>query len=281
MKLIRKRNEFLQWRNTLSTESIGLVPTMGNLHDGHLSLANKALSENDAIIVTIFVNPKQFGPNEDFDQYPRTLEDDLEKLRALEGSKRITVFNPESNDEIYPENFQTTISVNGLDQVLCGKFRSGHFDGVTTVVYQLFALTQATQAYFGQKDFQQFKIIERMSHDLLLPIKLNMCPIIREEDGLALSSRNQYLSSDQRIEAITLNQSLNSIKEEYQAHGSEAALKVRDQILKTDDRFQYLEILETQTLSNVIPQELDGFGKVVVAGAFILGDTRIIDNLLV
>ncbi len=285
MKLIRKRNDFLSWRKELSESNpntkVGLVPTMGNLHIGHLSLARKALAENDQVIVTIFVNPKQFGPNEDFDQYPRTLDQDMEKLSQLEGSERITVFNPASQDEIYPENFQTTITVNTLDKVLCGKYRSTHFAGVTTVVYQLFALSQATQAYFGQKDFQQFKIIERMVKDLLLPIELHMCPIIREDDGLALSSRNQYLSNEQRVEAIKLNQALNSIKDAYYSHGKIAAFSKRAELIANDSRFQYLEILETQTLGPEIAEVHDGFGKVVVAGAFILGDTRLIDNLLI
>lgn len=285
MKLIRKRNEFLTWRKNLNTSNpnikVGLVPTMGNLHSGHLSLTRKALAENDHVIVTIFVNPKQFGPNEDFDQYPRTLDQDMGKLSQLEGSDKITIFNPASNDEIYPKNFQTSISVDGIDNVLCGKFRSTHFAGVTTVVYQLFALSQATQAYFGQKDFQQFKIIERMVKDLLLPIKLHMCPIVREEDGLALSSRNQYLSAEQRAEAIKLNQSLNAIKDAYYAHGKNSALAKRDELLAADPRFQYLEILETEALTPEIAEVHDGFGKVVVAGAFILGDTRLIDNLLI
>jgi len=282
MKLIRKRNEFIKWRSELDpTMKVGLVPTMGNLHAGHLSLASKALKQNDHVIVTIFVNPKQFGPNEDFDQYPRTLDQDREKLSTLKGSERITIFNPASNDEIYPENFQTNIQVNGIDKILCGKYRATHFTGVTTVVYQLFALSGAHQAYFGQKDFQQFKIIERMTKDLLLPIELHMCPIIREEDGLALSSRNQYLSANQRAEAIKLNQALLIIKKTYIMQGKEAALNKIIDLLDADQRFQYLEILETQALSNNIPEILVEPEKVVVAGAFILGDTRLIDNLLI
>ncbi len=281
MLLIRKRNEFLNWRKDLNAKSVGLVPTMGNLHAGHLSLAKKALEENDHVIVTIFVNPKQFGPNEDFDKYPRTLNDDMDKLKTLTGYERITIFNPESNAEIYPEHFQTTIAINGIDKVLCGKFRDGHFSGVTTVVYQLFALSQAHQAYFGQKDFQQFKIIERMAKDLLLPIKLHMCPVIREDDGLALSSRNQFLTSLQRKEAIKLNQSLTALRNVYKESGKSEVLKYRDQLLKEDSRYQYLELLETEGLTTEIPESVTGFGQVVVAGAFILGDTRLIDNILV
>ena len=280
MKLIRKRDEFLQWRNENNLKT-GLVPTMGNLHAGHLSLAKKALAENEQVIVTIFVNPKQFGPNEDFDKYPRTLDDDMEKLSTLEGSERITVFNPANQGEIYPEHFQTTIAVNGIDKVLCGKYRDGHFSGVTTVVYQLFALTQAHQAYFGQKDFQQFKIIERMAIDLMLPIKLHMCPVIREESGLALSSRNGFLSPEQKAEAIKLNHSLQALAEIYKNSGKDAALSKRDELLKEDERFQYLELLETTALTDNLPLEYSEAGKVVVAGAFFLGDTRLIDNLLV
>lgn len=282
MQLIRKRNEFISWRKEISpSQKVGLVPTMGNLHLGHLSLARQALQQNDHVLVTIFVNPKQFGPNEDFDQYPRTLDQDMEKLATLEGSERITIFNPASNDEIYPENFQTTVTVSGIDKVLCGKYRATHFAGVTTVVYQLFALSRAHKAYFGQKDFQQFKIIERMVKDLLLPIELHMCPIIREEDGLALSSRNQYLTSVQRADAIKLSQALMAIKDAYIKQGREAALNKRAQLLNADQRFQYLEILETQGFGPDIPKTYNKRGKVVVAGAFILGDTRLIDNLLI
>lgn len=287
MKLIRKKDELLSWRNELSnttkpnTPSLGLVPTMGNLHIGHLTLVEKALAQNDFVMVTIFVNPKQFGPNEDFEQYPRTLEADLEKLNQLQGAERVTVFNPENITEIYPAGFQTTITVNTLDKVLCGKFRDSHFSGVTTVVYQLFTLTKPTQAYFGQKDYQQFKIIERMTNDLLLPVKLNMCDIIREEDGLAFSSRNQYLNTLQRSEAIILNQSLHLIAQSYQRDGAQEAKTCRDELMAKDSRFQYLEVLNAQDLTPIISKNLQDHGKVVVAGAFILGDTRLIDNLLI
>ena len=172
--VLRKLNEIKDFRRNIQNE-VGLVPTMGNLHAGHLSLIEESLRNNDTTIVTIFVNPKQFGPNEAFDSYPRTLGADDNKIgdlfKTLAGqNKQLVVFAPESNDEIYPKDFSATISVSGLTEKLCGASRPGHFDGVSTVVYRLFSITRATRAYCGQKDDQQFLVIIKMVTDLDYPI---------------------------------------------------------------------------------------------------------------
>lgn len=267
--------KFLEYRNLMTSDSLGLVPTMGNLHQGHLNLVEKALSENDKVIVTIFVNPKQFGPNEDFEKYPRTLEQDMEKLKSLSSSENIVLFCPQDPKEVFPKDYSTEIEVKGLDNVLCGKNRPGHFKGVCTVVYRLFLLTKPTIAYFGQKDFQQFKIIQKMTEDLLIPLKLEMIPIVREESGLALSSRNQYLSKEERSEALKLYSTLQAIKERANGDLHKAVLQAKE-IQELDRRFQYLEILDADLLT---PATVDS-RKVVVAGAFVLGDTRLIDNVI-
>lgn len=254
---------------------IGLVPTMGNLHLGHLSLAEASLAQTDKTIVTIFVNPKQFGENEDFGKYPRTLERDLKLLKKLEGSENITVFAPQNEKEIYPDQFNTTIEVKGLDHALCGLHRPGHFKGVTTVVYQLFKITKADTAFFGQKDYQQFRIIEKMVEDLDLPIKLSMQPIIREASGLAMSSRNQYMSEEQKSEAALINKTLYDLKEIFLKDRLKANA-VREKILFEEPRWQYLEILDAHNLKDFS----DKTTKVIVAGAFTMGDTRLIDNIL-
>lgn len=276
MKNFTDTQTFLDYRNSeLITFKLGLVPTMGNLHQGHLNLVSQALDENERVIVTIFVNPKQFGPNEDFEKYPRTLEEDMEKLKSLKDSDRIILYSPQNPREVFPENYSTDIEVLGLDQALCGLNRPGHFKGVCTVVYRLFLLTKPDHAYFGQKDFQQFKIIEKMTQDLLIPVNLTMVPIAREKSGLALSSRNQYLSEKQKEEALILNKSLNKIRDCAQDSLTEAVNLCRE-IKASDPRFQYLELLDTEDLRAPKSSTL----KVVVAGAFVLGDTRLIDNVI-
>jgi pantoate--beta-alanine ligase len=276
MKLVTTRSELSKIQETeLKNNTVGLVPTMGNLHQGHLELVKRSLQRTQKTMVTIFVNPKQFGPNEDFEKYPRTLEADLLKLKELDGADNIVVFAPQSTLEIYPEGFNTTIEVQGLDNLLCGANRPGHFKGVTTVVYQLFKLSGADMAFFGQKDFQQFKIIEKMVHDLSLEIELEMCPIIREPSGLALSSRNQYLSFSEREEARLINKTLENLKELF-LENREKALKKREDILFHEPRWQYLEILDGNHLTEVSAKT----NQVVVAGAFLMGDTRLIDNIL-
>lgn len=278
IKVFTKRKDYDHFRNSIDGKTIGLVPTMGNLHKGHLSLIEKSTEENDITVVTIFVNPKQFGPNEDFDKYPRTLDEDLGKISTiallLNASKEIVIFAPRSNEEIYPPEFSCSISAGELKNKLEGAVRSTHFDGVTTVVYRLFTIAKATNAYFGQKDYQQCVIIKKMVHDLEIPVKIHVMPIIRNSEGLALSSRNQYLTETQRSEALTLPQTLQQVekliknKEDYQSFISNT--------LK-DLRWDYLEVLNPDTLEkpSADAQEL------VIVGAFRMESTRLLDNILV
>ena len=279
IKLFTNRFDFDYFRNQLSTQSIGLVPTMGNLHKGHISLLEKAISENDVAIVTIYVNPKQFGPNEDFDKYPRTLDDDIAKISAvailLDKKKEIVVYAPNTDEGIYPEGFSTNISLGPMTQKLEGAVRPTHFDGVTTVVLRLFAITKAHQAYFGQKDVQQCLIIKKMVHDLELPIKINIMPIIRNSEGLALSSRNQYLSESERIEALVLPHTLQKVeklirtKQDYKTFVQEAKAN--------DKKWDYLEILDSQNLE----APTDKTREVVIVAAYRMNSARLLDNILV
>lgn len=277
IKLFTTRKDFDHFRNTLNGKTIGLVPTMGNLHQGHISLLEKSLEENDVSVMTIFVNPKQFGPNEDFDKYPRTLDADIAKISSLAMTKgmgkEIVVFAPKSNDEIYPAGFSSSISVGELKNKLEGAIRSTHFDGVTTVVYRLFRIIKADRAYFGQKDYQQVLIIKKMVSDLEIPIQITMMPIIRNAEGLALSSRNQYLDETQRTEALHLSKTLINVQkliltnQDYKSYIKE--------ILK-DPRWDYLEVLDAQTL-----EQNDTAKDFIVLGVLRLGQTRLLDNMLV
>lgn len=276
MQLFTKKNDYRNYREQSSLGVLGLVPTMGNLHQGHLNLVKESLQETDHTLVTIFVNPKQFGPGEDFEKYPRTLESDLKKLKDLPGSEKILVFAPESIEEIFPQNYSTDIQVSGLDQALCGLHRDGHFKGVTTVVYQLFNISAAHKAYFGQKDYQQFKIIEKMTNDLNLPVEVKMVPIARETSGLALSSRNQYMTPQQKVEAGHIYKSLRSLAQTYLKNPEEAQ-NLKQEILFKDPSWQYLEVLDAQSLKAPTYDTT----QVVVAGAYFMGDTRLIDNILV
>ncbi len=190
-------------------ETVGVVPTMGALHQGHLSLVRAAKESCDRVIVTIFVNPKQFNSREDYEKYPRTEEDDAKKLTPFEVD---IVFVPDA-DEMYPDGFSTTVSVNGLTDMLCGAHRPGHFDGVATVVTKLFLQTQADRAFFGEKDWQQLQVVTRMARDLDIPIEVVGCPTIREEDGLAMSSRNLLLSDRSRVWAPELNRAMEEVAE--------------------------------------------------------------------
>ena len=278
LQLFRKVHSYENFRASIK-EPMGIVPTMGNLHQGHLNLVLEALKNMDHVTVTIFVNPKQFGPNEDFDKYPRTLEDDCGKLKEILKdfpNKSLYVLSPESVDEIYPQSFNKEIIVEGLDGVLCDEFRPGHFHGVTTVVNRLFEIIWPQKAWFGQKDFQQFKILEKMVKDLGLPIEMNSVAIAREQDGLALSSRNQYLSIEERREALKLSQSIKQIEEMIISSGLSKGLELKSQIKAQDSRFQYLEVLDATNLKDPNQQT----AQLVIAGAMFLGETRLIDNTL-
>ncbi len=256
--------------------SIGLVPTMGYLHEGHLSLIEASKKENDITILSIFVNPTQFAPNEDFSTYPRDFERDA-KLAAACGAD--AVFAPAA-DELYPEHCQTYVSVEELTRYLCGKSRPTHFRGVTTIVGKLFHIVAPDRAYFGQKDAQQFFVIERMVQDLNFDLELVMCPIVREADGLAKSSRNVFLEPEQRQQALCLVRSLQAAetaikKGERDAHKIIGLLRgiIEESPLASLD---YAEVVDTQTLKPVDKIA----GRILIALAVRFGKVRLIDNII-
>jgi pantoate--beta-alanine ligase len=256
---------------------IGLVPTMGALHAGHASLLRAARAETGFVVATIFVNPTQFGPNEDFHRYPRPLEKDVAVCEA-EGVDLI--FHPEPAT-LYPPGFSTYVEVHGLQDVLCGGSRPGHFRGVATVVLKLFTIVQPDVAYFGQKDAQQARLLVQMVRDLDLPVEMRICPIVREPDGLALSSRNQYLDATQRRNATVLYRALEEIRSRVVAGKRRAAPLLdaaRDMIAATPGaKLDYIEAASWETLDPL--DELHG--DVLIALAVYFGTTRLIDNLRV
>lgn len=264
--------------NAFKGKSIGFIPTMGALHNGHLSLVRRARSENDIVVVSIFVNPIQFGPNEDFDKYPRDIEGDMEKLEK-EGVD--ILFIPDAKS-IYPHNFSTYIKVDGLSDKLCGVFRPGHFTGVCTVVCKLLNIVMPKRVYFGQKDFQQSVIIKRMIEDLNIDVEMIVCPTIRDEDGLAMSSRNIYLSPEQRRTAAILYKTLVSASNMIKA-GAARPIDVKmhmNEMLISEPlitEVQYAGVYDPDTLD-----ELEDLKKKnLLAIAVKIGDIRLIDNMLV
>lgn len=258
--------------------TIGLVPTMGALHEGHGSLITAANRENDFVVVSVFVNPTQFGPNEDLDAYPRTLEADC-KLAEEKGAN--VVFAP-SPKEMYPSEDDTWVEVTGeVTKVLCGRSRPIHFRGVTTVVTKLFNLAQPDRAYFGQKDAQQVEVLKRMVKDLFFPLELRIMPIIREKDGLAKSSRNTYLSENERTAALVLSRSLKAAKEMYAAgeRDAEKIVSAVTESIKAEpmSNIDYVEIYALPELKP-IANPLKGSNLLAVAVKF--GTTRLIDNVV-
>ena len=253
--------------------TIGVVPTMGALHAGHVSLIEAARRECEFVVATIFVNPTQFGPNEDFGKYPRTLESDLEQCR-LTGAD--LVFTPDTS-QMYLPDAATVVQVSGVTQLLEGAVRPTHFDGVTTVVAKLFNITEPDRAYFGQKDYQQQLAIRRMVQDLDFGLEVVVCPIVREHDGLAMSSRNRYLSPEDRIRALVLSQSIFAAENKAQAGDSPSriAQQMYEQIDAVDGvQLDYAILVHPETLQ---PLE-DGCAAAVALVAAKLGKTRLIDN---
>jgi pantoate--beta-alanine ligase len=255
--------------------TIGFVPTMGALHDGHASLIRVARHRCNFVVASIFVNPTQFGPQEDFSRYPQTLPEDL-AICEREGAA--LVFAPE-RAEIYPEDFRTYVEVHELQDVLEGASRPGHFRGVATVVLKLFNIVQPDRAYFGQKDAQQARLIQQMVRDLNVPVRVVVAPTVREPDGLALSSRNRYLEPVQRQEAVALSQALTAVQRRVAA-GERDAVALRrvlaDRIAATPGAvLDYAEIVDADTLKPV--ERLAGSALAVLAVRF--GTTRLIDNL--
>jgi pantoate--beta-alanine ligase len=257
--------------------SVGFVPTMGYLHNGHKSLIKKAAAENDKVVVSVFVNPKQFDNPEDLGTYPSNLQGDIDLATAGGGD---LIFAPTA-DEMYPNGFATLVDIEGLDKELCGATRPGHFRGVCTVVTKLFLIINPDRAYFGEKDFQQLAIIRRFTEDLNIPVEIVGCPIVREEDGLAMSSRNAKLSPEERNKALIIIEALNIIKEMvYQGTTDVEELKKEAfRKISTMDiaKVDYFEIVDPNTLEKI--NEVTG--KSLAATAVFIGGTRLIDNIII
>jgi len=270
------RSQVSDWKK--SGHKVGFVPTMGNLHDGHLSLVKKAQQTCDKVVVSVFVNPMQFGPNEDFDSYPRTFDEDQAKLAQLQTD---AVFYP-SVEAVYPNGLaQTQVCVpEALTSLLEGAKRPGHFDGVTTVVAKLFNMVQADKAFFGQKDFQQLAVINAMVFELAMPIEIISVPIARDKDGLALSSRNQYLTTEQRKVAPKLFTAMQNIKVAIDSGNLNfnALCESAKQSLLVEgfDQVDYVQVCDAITL---LPADKLTNKKVILAVAR-LGKTRLLDNIL-
>jgi pantoate--beta-alanine ligase len=270
------REQVLEWRD--QDEHIAVVPTMGNLHVGHISLVDLAREHAERVVVTVFVNPTQFGEDEDFGDYPRTIERDTRRLRKIGAD---LLFAPDV-DTVYPFGTEqaTTVSVPGLTENFCGSFRPGHFDGVTTVVARLFSLVQPDTAVFGQKDYQQQLVIRRMVEDLNLPIAIITAPTVREDDGLAMSSRNGYLTDEEREIAPQLYRELQKIGDELQAgkrNFAELERQAIDKLTQGGFRPDYVAIRRALDLSEP-DRDCD---ELVVLAAAHLGKTRLIDNVVV
>lgn len=255
------------WRREGRT--VGLVPTMGFLHDGHVSLIHALRPRVDRLVVSIYVNPLQFGPTEDLSRYPRDPDGDAAKCAAAGAD---VLFTP---DRFYPEGFRTEVSVHGLTDRLCGASRPGHFEGVATVVARLFGVTGADVAIFGEKDFQQLQVIRRMTTDLAVPTEIVAGPLVRDADGVALSSRNVYLSPDERLRARSIPRATAAVKAAFDTGVRDAAtLEAVGAAALDVDRIDYLEVLPEDTLSRD-----EGAGPWRVFVAAFVGRTRLIDNL--
>ena len=279
MRIVEKVSEMQQLSRELraNKDSLGFVPTMGALHEGHLSLVRRAQAECAAVAASIFVNPLQFGPTEDFAKYPRTFDSDCEQL-AAEG---VAVLFAPAPAEMYPEGATTKVIVEGIADRLDGASRPGHFTGVATVVAKLFHIVQPDRAYFGQKDAAQLAVLRQMVRDLNFDLEIVGCPIVRDADGLALSSRNKYLSLAERVHALALRQALLHIEQSIAAgeQQSDALVQQGTRILREADgvKLDYLAAVDAQTL---LPVDRIEPGTLIAVAAWV-GQTRLIDNLLV
>ena len=257
-------------------KAIGLVPTMGFLHEGHMSLIRRAAKDTDCVIVSIFVNPTQFGPKEDFKKYPRDMKKDL---KLCEKEAVDIIFAPEAR-EMYPEGFATYVKVERITDMLCGASRPGHFSGVATVVAKLFNIIMPDIAYFGQKDGQQAAVIRRMAKDLDLPVKIKVEPVVREKDGLAMSSRNIYLNSEERNQAVCLYKALKLAKVLFNKgeRDSKKIINKMSQLINKEDKakIEYISIVDTEELRGM--KRISG--QALVAVAVWVGKTRLIDNII-
>ena len=255
--------------------SLALIPTMGAIHRGHLSLVEAARRDCDVVVASIFVNPLQFGPTEDFDRYPRTFEDDCRQLAAA----GVDLLFAPSTQEMYPPGATTFVEVPGLSERLDGASRPGHFRGVATVVNKLFNIISPDLAYFGQKDAAQVAVLQAMVRDLNLPVRIVVCPIVREADGLAMSSRNRYLSPDERTQALALSRVLQLVEEHLRQGETRSSIlrAAAEEVLNRMPslRPDYIAIVNPDTLEPVASTE---FGALVALAAWV-GETRLIDNL--
>lgn len=277
MQVLRTIAEVRQWvqERRRAGEAIHFVPTMGYFHEGHLSLMRRAKADGGRVIVSLFVNPLQFGPQEDFERYPR----DFERDRAMAESVGVdAMFVPEAS-EMYPPDFQTQVRVQRLSQPLCGRSRPGHFEGVATVVLKLFHIVTPDRAYFGEKDYQQLRIIQQLVRDLNLTVEIVPCPIVREPDGLAMSSRNVYLTPEERAAATVLYRSLQWAQAQV-AQGVRDATTLREQVEAQiagtpHARIDYVEVVDAETLEPL--EVIDRPARLAVAAYF--GKARLIDNI--
>ena len=275
MQVVEKIDEMRRLRHTLS-EPVGFVPTMGYLHEGHLSLVRGARAENPSVVASIFVNPTQFGPREDLDKYPRDIERDL---ALLQKEKTDLVFMP-SAAEIYPPHFDSWVEVNGVTERLEGASRPGHFKGVTTVVAKLFNIVRPTRAYFGQKDAQQAAVIRKMVSDLNMDLEIVILPTVRERDGLAMSSRNIYLNPEERRAAVVLHRAL-TLAQQLFSQGKRDSEVIRQQMISLIEKepladTEYVSVADAETLAEL--------GRInspaLVSLAVKIGKTRLIDNFV-
>ena len=276
MDVVRTVAELRRWRAEQTGCSVGFVPTMGYLHEGHLALVRRAHAENERVVVSIFVNPLQFGPQEDYERYPRDLERDLALLRA----ERVDLVFAPSVEEMYPPGFATTVVVSGpVAERLEGEARPGHFHGVATVVTRLLNLVQPHRAYFGWKDAQQVLVVRRLVSDLALPVEIVPVPTVREPDGLAMSSRNVYLTPEERRVAAALPQALFAALERFRT-GERAAevlrRTVRDALARTPVRLEYVSVSDRESFEEV--ERVERPALLLVAAW--VGTTRLIDNVL-
>lgn len=280
MKIIKSPNSIYKTIAELKQQgkTIGFVPTMGALHAGHISLVKHARKENDIVVVSIFVNPTQFAPNEDLKNYPRPFRKDCEFLR---NENTDFLFHP-SPEAMYPNKSKTVIHVRKLHKFLCGSFRPSHFDGVTTVIAKLLNIVPATKVYFGQKDYQQSVIIKKMVDDMNIPVRIMVLPIVREKSGLALSSRNRYLSEVEKAEAANLYKSLKLARQmikDGESNSKTIISEMKSFIKKNiaDSKIDYISIVDPDSLNSL--KRIDG--KAVVALAVKVGKARLIDNIIV
>ncbi|MCX7856546.1 MAG: pantoate--beta-alanine ligase [Deltaproteobacteria bacterium] len=277
MLIVRKIREMQSIAETVRKDKIiGFVPTMGFLHEGHLSLVRKSKEMTDVTVVSIFVNPIQFGPNEDFEMYPR----DLERDRSLLEKEKVDVLFIPEKDEMYGEDYKTYVRVQEMEDYLCGKTRKGHFQGVATVVTKLFNIVKPHLAFFGQKDYQQLKIIEKLVRDLNMDVNIVACPTIREPDGLAMSSRNTYLSQEERKKAQHIYMALIKAEELFKK-GERNAKKLVEEarnLLSSVEglEIEYISVVDCETLEEL--EWINDSG--VVAIACRIGKTRLIDNTI-